>query len=360
QMKTNRLFSLLPLLLLPLFGSATSIFDLLYQGEEQTPVRVTLLVPMDSLLAKVPGAQKSTFIFEDHNGQQQAWSPKVSVRGKFRRNRCEFAPLKLDFSKKDLKAAGLAKHDKYKLVTPCSTDPKAGDLILKEYLAYRTYALLTNYHFRVQLLEITYVDADGKHPKRTETAFLIEDADEMAERYGATELEDALGRPAEAFAPAAEISHALMQYLIGNGDWSLPLARNLKIIELPDGKLAPVGYDFDFSGWVGAPYASPSSDIGQQSIYERVYLGYAQEDKLLRQIATEYREKRRPVINLIRNSKLEDLEKEILLRWTGRFFAQLNRMNKMEQSPLYDLLRGDIAEVIPPGAEARSFRSMGK
>ncbi|MBC6993583.1 hypothetical protein QWY85_02375 [Neolewinella lacunae] len=349
------LFSLLPLL-----ASATSIFDLLYQGGDDAARKVTLTVAMDSILAKSPLDQTATFQFTDAQGQVQNWDLKVSIRGKFRRNRCEFAPLKFNFSKKDLKAAGLTNFDKYKLVTPCTDDAQAEGLITKEYLAYRAYNLLSPYSFRVQLLEITYVDANGRHPKRTETAFLIEDIDELAARHNAEEVENALGLPAEAYDPTAEATHALFQYLVGNGDWSLPLSRNLKVLRLPNGKLAPVGYDFDFTGWVGAPYASPTLEVGQTSIYERVYLGYLQDDLLMREVATSFREQRKEVLSLINRARLDEVEKEVLWRFASRFFNTINRMNNDGSVLLYDQLRGTTAGIIPPGAAADSYQSLGK
>jgi hypothetical protein len=359
-MNSKQLFSVLFLIALPVMVSATSIFDLLYTEGKQQAIALRLEAPMDSLLAKTPNKQEATLLFTDINGQSQRWSLDVSIRGKFRRNRCDFAPLKFNFSKKDLKAIGLDPHDKYKLVTPCNDGSLAGDLIMKEYLAYRAYQLLSPYSYRVQLLKITYVDSNGNRPDRTETAFLIEDTDEMAARLGGEELENALGQPAEAFDATAEATHALFQYLVGNGDWSLPLTRNLKVVKMADGKLIPVGYDFDFTGWVGAPYATPTSEVGQRSIYERVYLGYAQEDKVMRDIATSFRDQRKAVISLINSSDLNEVDQEILWRFVSRFYAKLNRMNNNDSLLLYDQLRGETAEVIPPGAEASSYQLMGK
>ena len=236
-------------------------------------------------------------------------------------------------------------------------------MLLKEYLAYRAYALLSpTAHFRAQLLRVTYRDGIGTYPDRTDYAILLEDTDEMAARAGGTELDDAHGLKAERYAAHAEATHALFQYLLGNGDWSLPLHRNVKIISLPDGQLVPVGYDFDFSGWVGAPYASPSRDYGQQSIYQRVYLGYAQSDRTLREVAQEFRSNRRELLQLIGGFELlPKQERVILQRFVQRFYGALNAMTTDSGSmDLYDKLRGDTASVIPPGAEARSYRGSAR
>jgi hypothetical protein len=355
-----RLISLLTLLLLPVLASATSIFDRMFSGTE-APLELRLELPVDSLLAKVNGGQDALVSFIDVNGQANTWSLGVAIRGKFRRQRCEFPPLKLNFSKKDLRAAGLETFDKYKLVSSCTSDPLAGNLVLKEYLAYRAYNLLSENSFRVQRLTITYVDVNGNHPDRTEHGFIIEETDELAARINAEELESAIGQPAHAYEPAAEATQALIQYMVSNGDWSMVLARNIKVYKSADGQLIPVGYDFDFSGWVGAPYASPTSEIGQRSIYQRVYQGYVQPDQTMRDVADHFREQRRPVMDLLDNfMELPTEDRITLRRFVARFFREINQMNNNGSVLLYDQLRGATAGIIPPGAEAGFFRTIGK
>lgn len=355
-----RLISLLTILLLPVLARATSIFDRMYSGTE-APLELRLELPVDSLLAKADGSQDALVTFTDVSGGVNTWNLEVELRGKFRRQRCEFAPLKLNFSKKDLRAAGLEDFDKYKLVSSCTSDPLAVNLVLKEYLAYRAYNLLSENSFRVQRLTITYVDVNGNHPDRTEQGFIIEETDELAARINAKEVESALGLPAHAYNPTAEVTQALVQYMVSNGDWSTVLARNIKVYKTADGQLIPVGYDFDFSGWVGAPYASPTSEIGQQSIYQRVYQGYVQPDNVMREVADHFKDQRRPVMDLIDNfMELPTEDRTTLRRFVARFFRELNQMNNDGSVLLYDQLRGATAAFIPPGAEAGYFRSMGK
>ena len=355
-----RTLTVLTVFILALPLSARSIFDMVYTGTDE-PVALRLEVPVDSVLAKVSTKQEAHLQFTDVNGTTQNWDLNVRLRGKFRRHRCEFAPLKLDFGKKALRKAGLDDWDKYKLVSTCSSDPQAKELVLKEYLAYRVYNILTPQSFRVQRVLITYVDANGNYPDRTEEGFIIEDTDEMAARLGGKEVENALGLPAGSYESEAEATHALIQYLFSNGDFSMPLARNLKVVDMPNGKMVPVGYDFDFSGWVGAPYASPTSEIGQQSIYHRIYQGYAQPENVMRKVVDVFRDKRRQVIDLVANFQYLSLEnRTVVQRFAARFFKELNQMSRNDAVLLYDQLRDGVAEMIPPGGEAGSFRSMGK
>ena len=178
----------------------------------------------------------------------------------------------------------------------------------------------------------------------------------MAERTGGKELNDAIGLDANRYDDQAEATQALFQYLISNGDWSLPLQRNVKTVERPDGKLIPVAYDFDFSGWVGAPYASPSRDHGQESIYQRVYLGYHQSDRTLRQVNQNFRSKRRELVDLISGFDLiSKNERTVLLRFVQRFYNDLGEISRNTTTLFYSQLRGETASVIPPGAEPRFF-----
>ena len=342
--------------------AAQSFFDLIYGAEVGDVRAVEITLPLDSLDAETPSDMPGTLIFTDSTGTARHLGVDVSLRGKFRRSRCSTPPLKLNFSKKELAGMGLAKHDKYKLVNTCYGDSAAVSLLLKEYLAYRAYALLSPAaHYRAQLLQLTFRDAAGRQADRVQYAMLLEDTDEMAERLGAVELDDADGLEAARYDAAAEATHALFQYLIGNADWSLALQRNVKIIKRPDGKLVPVAYDFDFSGWVGAPYASPSPQSGQQSIYHRVYLGYHQSERTLREVIQEYRKHRRELYGMINGFELlNKRDRTLTFRFVNLFYEALSEMNANTGTLLYDQLRGESASVIPPGSMERHYRSSAR
>ena len=359
-MPTTLFFALL--LLLSTTASAQSLFDLLHRDGPTDVVEAVLTLPLDSLDADFRGEQPATFRFTDDAGRSRSFGLDVSLRGRFRRGRCTTPPLKLDFGKGELRAAGLENHDKLKLVNTCFADTTATNLVLKEYLAYRAYALLSpEAHFRAQLLRLTFRDAAGRQPDRTGFAFVLEDTDEMAARAGGNEVEDSVGLAAERFVPELEVTHALFQYLIGNADWSIPLHRNLKIVGRPDGRLLPVAYDFDFSGWVGAPYASPSREQGQQSIYQRVYLGFGQPDRTLRQAMQDFRGRRRELLAMISSfNLLPQQDRQQLGRFVRRFYEETAAMGTNTGTLLYEQLRGSTAHVIPPGGQPHHYRASSR
>ncbi|MCB0572139.1 MAG: hypothetical protein KDC66_20375 [Phaeodactylibacter sp.] len=253
-----------------------SIFDELLQ--EGLAVDVEIEAAMMELVEnrRLDEPVPARFTFEDSEGHEQSFSIKLEQRGKYRRRICDFPPLSLNFSKSELQQLGFyPKYDKLKLVTHCLDDKEEGqELLLKEYLAYELYRELTGQSYRVQLARVTYIDVNGEMNKARRYGFIIEDTDEMAHRLGGTECEDCVNPPDSLLEASSENLMSVFQYMIGNTDWSIQMARNIKAVSQKNGgKLIPVPYDFDFSGFVDAPYALPSADYGQLSVKQRVFLG---------------------------------------------------------------------------------------
>jgi hypothetical protein len=201
------------------------------------------------------------------------WNIKIKTRGKFRRRICQFPPLKLEFSKKDLEAVGLAKFDDLKLVTHCLDDIVAQEYVLREYLAYKMYQTLTPNSFRVQLVRVNYVNNGKRNYQIKRYGLLIEDEDNLAERIGG-KAKDEFGITWDKLnTPTAE-TLAAFQYIIGNTDWDVLMHRNVVFIETQnDTTLIPVPYDFDMSGLVNPVYGMPNPDLPIKTLQERFYQG---------------------------------------------------------------------------------------
>jgi len=346
------------LLLLPTTLPATSIFDEISNTTAATPLEISLTLPVDSLHVRRPNPQKASFSYVDAGGKTMNWRVKISPRGKFRRHNCDHPPLKLDFDKDDLCAVGLADYDKYKLVTTCFHGTASDRLIKKEYLAYQAYQLFTPTSFRVRLLTITYRDANNQHADRKATAFLIENSRELADRQGVERVENPIGLPAKDYDPTAEATHALFQYLIGNTDWSNTLALNMKTLKHPDGSLLPVGYDFDFSGWVNTSYSRPRHQLGQRFIGQRVYLGFHQHDDVLTATADKFLAQKDALRKLIDEAPIARADRRYLLKYTKAFFSELEDLRAHDMMMLYQDLRGEEKGLIPAGAMPSDFAVM--
>lgn len=306
SMKKTKLFLLLLLLLPSVAVLADSkpgqkgIFEVI--GHKEV-VNIELSFDMEELLADRNSDDKhpAELRFKDEHGDWQNWDLKVNVRGKFRRIKCnELPPLKLNFKKKDLEAAGLADFDDFKLVTYCVDDYNAAkELLLKEYLVYKMYNQLTDQSFRVQLLNITYKDTKTGSKKR-QMGFLIEDAAQLRARIDAEKSEVERAIEAERFDPQVTRTVALFEYMIGNTDWQITLSKNVKYVAKDD-ILIPIPYDFDFSGVVGASYATYSlKKYGQSTLYNRVYQGFETTTTTeLKETMAYFQEKKDEIYNVI-------------------------------------------------------------
>ena len=232
---------------------------------------------------------------------------KVRVRGKSRLEICYFPPLRLNFKKGAVSGTVFAGQDKLKLVTHCSRSRYSDLDILEEYAAYRILNELTEISYRVRLLHIRYVDTERQPVglDQPHYAFLIEPIEQLAERNQGTPVEKP-GVALKWLDPQYAALVYVHQYLIGNTDWSLAVARdqefcchNVSLIEI-DSLLNPVPYDFDMSGLVNARYAAPDEDLTRISrVTQRLYRGYCTDEEILRDTLHLIQENRVGIINII-------------------------------------------------------------
>lgn len=321
---------LFTLLTSALFAQETTIQKSIFEVMNHKEV---LTVTLKADFAMVDSARKTkdkipaVFSFEDKNGDNQIWNVKLTTRGNFRRLRCEMAPLKINFKKKELKAAGLAKFDDMKLVTHCvSNKLEARALLQKEYLAYKLYNQITEYSYRVQLLKINYVDINtGKKTKHW--AFLIEDTAELLNRVQATaKVKNHLNLPRDTFHDGLLKIASIFQYMIGNADWDLNVGRNVKYL-IKNGKVIPVPYDFDFSGLVDAPYAIPNPNFGIPTVKTRIFLGYKEDMEHLRTTLAYFKTKRLDILKTINEFRVLDVNKrEEIMYYIDSFYTTISHI----------------------------------
>lgn len=302
-MKKNLIYTLLlPLLLLsnytaqattpiptdrPSYQDITTIFQVI-QGYE----KIAITTDLDSLiLNKRKEVDQAAFLQLTGAGQPTIqFDIKVQARGKYRRKVCDFPPVRLNFSKKDLRKQGwYGKYDKLKLVTPCLENKASEQALLKEYWTYRMYNQLTENSFQVHLLEVVYVHE--KDPTRTikSKAFIIENTKEMAHRLGGR-LVDALGVQPTQLTNQSYHHALLFNYMVGNTDWRLHVQKNLKLVQREDQTLLTlVPYDFDYAKLVDAPYMHLEAYKGVVDLENRHAKGYFANEEALQQVATQFK-----------------------------------------------------------------------
>lgn len=236
----------------------------------------------------------ATFSYEGEN-----WDANLKVRGRYRRRICDFPPLKLKLSKDMLEAAGLQRHNKFKLVTHCSDEYDVADNVLREQLAYELYHTLTGEGFRTQLVQVTYRNTtNGETIERF--GILIEDTDEMAQAMGGEECDDCVNIKPQQFLAGSLEKVALFNYMIGNADYAIVMPRNVKIVQqTAGGQYRAVPYDFDFAGMINAEYAVPNVNFQQTNIKDRVWIWEYTQAPQLNPVINSFLAKEAEVMQLI-------------------------------------------------------------
>ncbi len=216
-------------------------------------------------------------LYYQSDGADTRTPVRIRTRGHFRRikSNCSYPPLLLNFTNKDQSASSLFyNRDKVKLVMPCRGD----DYVVKEYLVYKLYNLITPKSFKARLVKVTFDDSLRKKVTGPFYGIVLEEEKHMARRNDMQIVEPRMLRPQSAETNSF-LMMAMFQYMIGNTDWSTQYRQNIKfVVSKTEDLPIPVPYDFDHSGMVAAPYALPAEELLMTSVTERRYRGYCVTD----------------------------------------------------------------------------------
>ena len=236
---------------------------------------------------------------------------------------CDFPPLKLDFVKSDLEAVGLDNEDEYKVVTHCLDQKIGEELLLKEYLIYELYRIITPMSLRAKLLDLVYVD-DTREERISKKAILLESEKEFAKNNGG-KLCNCMGTSPDSLDGRNMEIVAMFQYMIGNSDMDYKVERNVTLIKPEDGgPWHSVAYDFDFSSFVNAPYVHPKVVDNRQ--IKRVYLGFRQNASLLPEVINLFLSKEDQIYACIDNfDMISNKERRNCLKYIKEFYSEIKQ-----------------------------------
>jgi hypothetical protein len=224
------------------------------------------------------------------DGTWQSFPLGLRTRGKFRLDNCYNPPIKLKLEKEAVKGTIFEGHKRLKLVLPCLLLKSSNDAIIKEYMAYKMYEIISPYHFKTRLVQIDFLEDRGNKTRdHVFKGFLIEDDKIVAKRFKGEIIERSI-HPMQQDA-VCSIQNALFQYMIGNTDFSTAYHHNEMLLFI-DKKAIPVPYDFDMSGLVDATYAmvSESEDLslGISNVKQRLYRGFKRDMPSLQKVREEF------------------------------------------------------------------------
>ena len=304
--------------------------------DEESIVNASLEMDLKDLLAKkakerfLPGTMTLTF----KNSPAITEKITATVRGNFRRETCFMPGLTVNF-KADTNSS-MAKFKTMKISNGCSSGEDAGQLVIKEYLVYKIYNVLTDMSLRVRLMNISFKDLAGKRKPYTQYAFMIEDVDDMAKRNQMVEVEGTRYNTEQTNRDQMTLV-TLFEYLIGNTDWSVPAYHNIKLIGPKDDKnVRPyvVAYDFDICGFVDPPYATIDEQLQNSisTVRERLNRGFPRTMEELKIAVKLFNDKKEKIIGLIKNNEyLNSKEKSRTIDYVEDFYKTINNDRELNK-----------------------------
>jgi hypothetical protein len=247
---------------------------------DDQPIRITIKGPIKRLASS---EDRSRNVAATLSMGAESLPVQLSPRGitRLRKETCDFPPIRVDFSGAPPATSMFAGQRRLKLVTHCRSSESFQQYPLLEYATYRLYNVLSPMSFRTRLAQVDYVEDDGR-PVTSRVGFFIEDLSDVARRNGMSEARVGARIPVASLNPADAARFAVFQYLISNLDWAMQAGpdgdtccHNSRLIGLNGAvPYTTVPYDFDYSGFVDAPYAAPPEGINISSVKVRRYRGF--------------------------------------------------------------------------------------
>lgn len=305
----------------PLFGENSEL-EIVVEGPVQSLVRRAArnTNPIDATLSVA--------------GHEPRWAIQLEPRGISRRTGgiCNFPPLRLDFGEgtRDTIFRG---QNRIKVVTRCNSGANFEQLTVLEYLAYRLHNEITPLSYNVRPARITYRDRSDV----TQWNFLIEDVDDLARRNNrlvALDVPSGQVRAAN-LNGAAATRYALFQFMIGNLDWDMVTGRanedcchNSRLLGVDANareNLIPAPYDFDYSGFVNAPYAIAPESVPVRNVRQRYWRGYCRFNDEVPAAIAHFQSRREALLTLIDSeTRLSEQRRTGARRYIEEFFEVID------------------------------------
>lgn len=304
--------------------------------DEETPVKITIATDVDALFHNRvdPEYQLGNVHLETNE-----WSLKgiteIKLAGNSRLSLCELPPIKIKLKK--LNQPWKEKMSKIKVVLSCKSNTASEERVIKEYLSYKVYNIISPESYNVRLAEITITELDGT-PYETITGFILEPDSHLEERVSVQEMTKKNMSTAQLIRVFYDkrnegeqndaLTLSVFQFMIGNTDWNIHTRQNVKIFE-KEGSLVPIPYDFDFSGLVNAPYAKPCQLAPIDEVTERFYQGNCVEVEDLTETIALFNENRDEITHVIETSALPKAQISRCLSYVKQFYKTINEPKKL-------------------------------
>ncbi|MFK7810692.1 MAG: hypothetical protein AB8F74_22985 [Saprospiraceae bacterium] len=266
--------------------------------------------------------------FLDNDDSIQNYEVALRTRGKSRKKVCYYPALKLKLSKKELKQNGLSNDNKYKMVCQCKAGKSHQQSLLREYIAYKIYNLISPNSFRVHLLKLNYKDTSTRKEEKR-YAFFLESAKGLEERLDG-KIIDREKLELSKISRKESIQLSIFQYMIANTDWNIIALHNVKLLLDQNNSIIPIPYDYDYSGLADTPYATPNPDYQMESVRDRYFLSDGYTKTEINKALVNFHEQKEEVEELVSSfNLLSKKSKRHTLRFLKDFYKTIEKPKRV-------------------------------
>lgn len=304
--------------------------------EEEDLLKVSLRFDVAKFLKKAERDQSVDGILTLHFSETDELERKVTLkyRGQSRFERCKYPPTRITFKKPLYEVSDSGRIKNLKLVNQCQQGSSYGDYVIREYLVYKLYNVLTDTSFRARLISLDIIDSENKRKTITQYGILLEPESLLEERLDLVEVKTKNLSQSHMF-PAMIDRLAIFNYMVSNWDWSVPGQHNVSVFTSVNPTLGgvgiPVPFDFDLTGVVNAEYAIPPPDLGIETNRDRIFYGICRTEEVYRRELLAFREKKEELYSVITEfPHLGRAEKRDIITFMDQFFDRLEKPRSVE------------------------------
>jgi hypothetical protein len=259
-------------------------------------------------------------------GDTLLFTGRIRSRGNIRLEVCQNPSLKIKLKKSQLRAAGFSDLNDLKFVLQCSRGSAGEGYSIREQLVYELHAIYSDNYHRVVPLQVT----PTQEPDQKLRAFMVEDEEQLAERYEGNVLKTKRASSA-GLNRDAYVNMCLFNFLILNTDWHIANLHNVEFVaKKGELKMIPIPYDFDYSGFVGTSYAVPRDELDIGSIYVPTWLGKDVTPEELSAACAHFQSRQEAATKFLENYPgLDNRSRKRLLRRMKDFYDLLASEKKL-------------------------------
>jgi hypothetical protein len=313
----------------------------------------TLQIMLDGPFALIEGERDKNkeypgnLTYSDADGKSVVLAVVFQARGNFRLRKdvCRNSPLWLNVKTREAQGTLFENQNKIKLAVQCSPRPSYADYLFREYQAYRLFGQLTDRSFATRLVQVTYRDSGNARRSGSTLGFFIEHHARLAQRLGLNDSQVEQISLGQLDPVQANLVDTFM-YMIANTDYSMLVGEdgedcchNIRPLKDNNERYVPIPFDFDFSGFVNAPYAEPPPGINLSSIRQRRYRGFCVHNNLSEATLARFRKERSAITAILADTSYVSPQQAAKAKdFIDGFYAVINNPAKVN-SELLDACR---------------------